>query len=93
MRTKQMRRLIEKLADELDYVEMDLESAAEENSDYEFRLSEKEEEAERLEAELQFLCQLLYDANVSVPLEGHFADINPFVPAKDPHKGHYEYDL
>lgn len=93
MRTKQMRRLIEKLADELDYVEMDLESAEAESSDYEFRLSEKEQEVELLEAELQLLCQLLYDANVSVPLEGHFVDINPYVSTKDPCKGQYEYDL
>ncbi len=93
MRIKQIRRLIEKLADELDYVEMDLESAATENSDYEFRLSEKEEEVEHLEAELRLLFQLLYDANVSIPLEGHFADINPYVSTKDPCKGQYEYDM
>lgn len=88
-----MRRLIEKLADELDYVEMDLESAAEESSDYEFRLGEKEDEVDRLEAELRFLCQLLYDANVSIPLEGHFADINLYVSTKDPRKGQYECEM
>ncbi len=93
MRIKQMRRLIDKLSDELDYVEIDLQSVEQESSDYEFQLNEKEEEVERLEAELHFICQLLSDANVPVPLEGHFVDINPFVSSKDPNKGHYDYDI
>ncbi len=91
MSTKQIRRLIEKLEDAVADMEIDLESAVESSNDYEFQLTEKVEELELMGEELRLLCQLLYDSNVPLPTKGHFTDINPYVPQKDPRKGQYEY--
>jgi hypothetical protein len=91
MSLKEIRRLIEKLEDAVDDVEIDFESAVENRDDYEFQLSEKTEELELMEQEMRLLCQLLYDSNVPLPLEGHFTDINPYVSRNDPFKGQYEY--
>ena len=92
MSMKQARKLIEKLCDELDDAESDFEIAADERDDYEFQLGEKLEENELMEKEIRFLCQLLFDAKVPLPLEGHFTDINRYVPNSDPNKGNYEVD-
>ena len=91
MSMKQVQKLIEKLEDALQDVEIDLDSAVGERDDYEFRLAEKTEEMELMEAELRLLCQLIYDSNVTMPREGHFTDINPYVSPKDPFKGEYGY--
>ena len=91
MSLKQIRRLIEKLEDAIDDAESDLETAVDERNDYEFQLSEKTDELDLMGEELRLLCQLLYDSNVPLPKEGHFTDINPYVPRNDPYKGQYEY--
>jgi len=92
MSMKEIRRLIEKLEDVVGDVEIDLDSAVKSCEDYEFQLSEKTEELELMEQELRLLCQLLYDSNVELPRNGHFMDINPYVPRNDPCKGRYEYE-
>jgi len=91
MSMKQIRRLIEKLEDAVDDAEIDLKNAVENSGDYELQLAEKTEELDLMGEELRFLCQLLYDSNVPLPKEGHFTDINPYVPQNDPSKGQYEY--
>ncbi|MBP5728739.1 MAG: hypothetical protein J6Y48_16830 [Clostridia bacterium] len=91
MSLKQIRRLIEKLEDAIENAEFDLEIAVDERNDYEFQLSEKTDELDLMGEELRLLCQLLYDANVPLPKEGHFTDINLYVPRNDPHKGQYKY--
>ena len=91
MSLKQIQKLMEKLEDALQDVEIDLDSAVEERNDYEFRLAEKTEELELMEEELRLLCQLIYDSNVGMPQDGHFMDINPYVSPNDPFKGEYGY--
>ena len=91
MSMKQIRRLIEKLEDAVDDVEIDLENAVENSSVYELQLAEKNEELDLMGEELRFLCQLLYDSGVPLSMDGHFTDINPYVSRNDPCKGQYEY--
>ena len=91
MSLKQIQKLLEKLEDALQDVEIDLDCAVEERDDYEFRLAEKTEELELMEEELRLLCQLIYDSNVAMPRDGHFTDINPYVSPNDPFKGEYGY--
>ena len=91
MSMKEIRRLIEKLENAVSDVEIDIESTVENCENYEFRLSEIAEELELMEQELRLLCRLLYDSNVELPRDGHFMDINPYVPRNDPYKGQYEY--
>ena len=91
MSMKQVQKLIERLEDALQDVEIDLDSAVGERDDYEFKLAEKTEELELMEKELRLLCQLIYDSNVVMPLKGHFTDINPYVSPNDPFKGEYGY--
>ena len=91
MSMKQVQKLIERLEDALQDVEIDLDSAVGERDDYEFKLAEKTGELELMEKELRLLCQLIYDSNVVMPLEGHFTDINPYVSPNDPFKGEYGY--
>lgn len=91
MSAKQIRRLIEKLEDALQDVEMDLDAASEAHDDFEFRLAEKTEEIECMEDELRLLCKLIYDADVKLPKDGHFTDINPYVSPNDPLRGEYRY--
>lgn len=91
MSLKQIQKLMEKLEDALQDVEIDLDSAVEERDDYEFRLAEKTEELELMEEELRLLCKLIYDSKMAMPLDGHFMDINPYVSPNDPFKGEYEY--
>ena len=91
MSMKQVQKLMEKLGDALLDVEIDLDSAVGERDDYEFQLAEKTETLELMEEELRFLCQLIYDANVVMPRDGHFTDINPYVSPDDPFKGEYGY--
>ena len=91
MSLKQVQKLIEKLEDALQVVEIDLGSAVEERNDYELRLAEKTEELELMEAELRLLCKLIYDSKLAMPMDGHFMDINPYVSPNDPFKGEYEY--
>ncbi len=91
MSLKQVQKLIEKLEDALQDVEIDLGSAVEERNDYELRLAEKTEELELMEAELRLLCKLIYDSKLAMPMDGHFMDINPYVSPNDPFKGEYEY--
>ncbi len=91
MSLKQVQKLIEKLEDALQDVEIDLGSAVEERNDYELRLAEKAEELELMEAELRLLCKLIYDSKLAMPMDGHFMDINPYVSPNDPFKGEYEY--
>lgn len=49
MSLKQIQKLMEKLEDALQDVEIDLDSAVEERNDYKFRLAEKTEELELME--------------------------------------------
>ncbi len=91
MSLNQIQKLMEKLEDALQDVEIDLDSAVEERDDFEFRLAEKTEELELMEEELRLLCRLIYDSNVVMPRDGHFTDINPYVSPNDPFKGAYEY--
>ena len=91
MSMKQVQKLMEKLGDALLDVEIDLDSAVGERDDYEFQLAEKTEALELMEEELRLLCQLIYDANVVMPRDGHFTDINPYVSPNDPFKGEYGY--
>ena len=91
MSMKQIRRLIEKLEDALQDMEIDLDAAVEERDDYEFRLTEKTEELELMEDELRFLCKLIYDADIKLPRNGHFMDINPYVSPNDPLRGEYGF--
>ncbi len=91
MSMKQVQRLMEKLEDALRDVEVDMDSAVEERDDYEFQLSEKMEALELMEEELRLLCKLIYDANVAMPRDGHFTDINPYISPDDPFKGEYGY--
>ena len=91
MSLKQVQKLIEKLEDALQDVEIDLGSAVEERNDYELRLAEKTEELELMEAELRLLCKLIYDSKLAMLMDGHFMDINPYVSPNDPFKGEYEY--
>ena len=91
MSMKQVQKLMEKLGDALQDVEIDLDSAVGERDDYEFRLAEKTEALELMEEELRLLCQLIYDSNVVMPRDGHFTDINPYVSPSDHFKGEYEY--
>ena len=91
MSLKQIQRLMEKLEEALQDVEIDLDSAVEERNDYEVRLAEKTEELELMGEELRLLCRLIYDSNVVMPRDGHFTDINPYVSPNDPSKGEYEY--
>ena len=91
MSLKQVQKLIEKLEDALQDVEIDLGSAVEERNDYELRLAEMTEELELMEAELRLLCKLIYDSKLAMPMDGHFMDINPYVSPNDPFKGEYEY--
>ena len=91
MSMKQVRKLMEKLEDALQDVEIDLDSAVGERDDYEFQLAEKAEALELMEKELRLLCQLIYDSNVVMPRDGHFTDINPYISPNDPFKGEYGY--
>ena len=91
MSMKQVQKLMEKLEDALQDVEIDLDAAVEERDDYEFQLSEKTEALELMEEELRFLCKLIYDSNVTMPRDGHFTDINPYVSPNDPFRGEYGY--
>ena len=91
MSMKQVQKLMEKLGDALQDVEIDLDSAVGERDDYEFQLAEKTEALELMEEELRLLCQLIYDSNVVMPRDGHFTDINPYVSPSDPFKGEYGY--
>lgn len=91
MSMKRIHNLMEKLEDALLDVEIDLESAVDERNDYEFQLSEKTAELELMEEELRLLCQLIYDSNVEMPRDGHFTDINSYVPRDDPYRGEYGY--
>ena len=91
MSLKQIQKLLEKLEDALQDVEIDLDCAVEERDDYEFRLAENTEELELMEEELRLLCKLIYDSNVAMPRDGHFTDINPYVSPNDPFKGEYGY--
>ena len=91
MSLKQVQKLIEKLEDALQDVEIDLGSAVEERNDYELRLAEKTEELELMEAGLRLLCKLIYDSKLAMLMDGHFMDINPYVSPNDPFKGEYEY--
>ena len=91
MSMKQIRTLIEKLEDALDDVEIDLDTAVGDSNEYAAQLAEKTDELELMEEELRLLCRLLYEANVDLPREGHFTDINPYVHRSDPYKGRYEY--
>ena len=91
MSMKQVQKLMEKLEDALQDVEIDLDAAVEERDDYEFQLSEKTEALELMEEELRFLCKLIYDSNVEMPRDGHFTDINLYVSPNDPFKGEYGY--
>lgn len=89
MNVKQIRKLIEKLDDALDDVEIEVDSATEERDDYALQLEEKTEEMELMEDELRLLCQLLINAKVEIPREDHYIDINPYVPITDPFRGEY----
>ena len=91
MSMKQVQKLMEKLEDALQDVEIILDSAVEERDDYEFQLAEKIEELELMEEELRLLCRLIFDSNVAMPRDGHFTDINPYVSPNDPFKGEYGY--
>ena len=91
MSMKQVQKLMEKLGDALQDVEIDLDSAVGERDDYEFRLAEKTEALELMEEELRLLCQLIYDSNMVMPRDGHFTDINPYDSPSDPFKGEYGY--
>lgn len=91
MNVKQLRKIVEKLDDALSDVECDLDNAAGERDFYAFQLEEKTEEMEQMEAELRFLCQVIFDARVKMPQRDHFIDINPYVSKLDPCKGKYEY--
>ncbi len=91
MSMKQVWKLIEKLSDELNDMESDFEIAVDERNDFEFQLGEKTEALELMEEEMRLLCRLLYEANVELPREGHFIDINLYVHKDDPCKGVYEY--
>lgn len=91
MSMKQVQKLMEKLEDALQNVEIDLDSAVGERDDYEFQLAEKTEALELMEEEMRLLCQLIYDSNVAIPRDGHFTDINPYVSPNDPFKGEYGY--
>ncbi len=91
MSMKQVQKLMEKLEDSLQEVEFNLNEAVKERDDYEFLLSEKTEALELMEEELRLLCKLIYDANVAMPRDGHFTDINPYVSPNDPFKGEYEF--
>lgn len=91
MSMKQVQKLLEKLEDALQDVEIDLDAAVEERDDYEFQLSEKTEALELMEEELRLLCKLIYDSNVAMPRDGHFTDINLYVSPHDPFKGEYGY--
>lgn len=91
MSMKQVQKLMEKLEDALQNVEIDLDSAVGERDDYEFQLAEKTEALELMEEEMRLLCQLIYDSNVAIPRDGHFTDINPYVSPNDPFRGEYGY--
>ncbi len=97
MSIRQIRKLLEKLDDALDDVEIGIEATNEEldaanveRDDYAFQLEEAREELARMEEEMKLLCQLLIDARVSLPLSNHFIDINPYLPKADLNKGKYE---
>ncbi len=99
MSVKRIRKLIEKLESELvdmeselGDVESDLEIAIDERNDYEFLLSEKSEELESMENEIRLLCKLFFDSNVTLPLDGHYIDLNPYVHPNDPFKGKYDFE-
>ena len=89
MTIKQIRKMLEKVDDALDDMELDLNYATEERDDYSFQLNEKTEQIDQMEAELRLLCQLIYDAHVELPETDHFIDINPYVPKADPNRGNY----
>lgn len=91
MSMKHVQKLMEKLEDALQDVEIDLDTAVEERDDYEFQLSEKTEALALMEEELRLLCKLIYDSNVVMPRDGHFTDINPYVSPNDPFRGEYGY--
>ena len=91
MSMKHVQKLMEKLEDALQDVEIDLDTAVEERDDYEFQISEKTEALALMEEELRLLCKLIYDSNVVMPRDGHFTDINPYVSPNDPFRGEYGY--
>ena len=91
MSLNQIQKLMEKLEDALQDVEIDLDSAVEKRDDFEFRLAEKTEELELMEEELRLLCQLIYDSIVAMPRDSHLIDINPYVSPNAPFKGEYGY--
>lgn len=90
MNVKQIRKILEKLDDALDAVEIDMNAANDERDDYAFQLEEAREELSMMGEELKLLCKLLFDAKIRLPHDGHFIDIDPYVPKTDPQRGMYE---
>jgi chromosome segregation ATPase len=90
MSIKQIRKILEKLDDALYDVESDLDYAMEERDDYAFRMDELTEQIEQMELELRLLFQIIFDAQIELPLANHFIDINPYVSKADPFRGSYE---
>lgn len=91
MTIKQIRKMLEKLTDALDDVEFDLNDVTEERDDFSFQLGEKEEQIAQMELEIRLLCQLIFDAQITLPKTNHHIDINPYVPKADPLRGSYEW--
>jgi len=97
MNVKQIRRMLEKLDDALDDVEIEIETANDEvetangeRDDYALQLEEARGELDKMAEELKLLCQLLFDAKIDLPRDRHFVDINPYVSKADPYRGMYE---
>ena len=82
---------LDRLADIIDDMTLDLESANSDNEDLRKQIDEQTLIIENLENEVRFLCLQLFQASISIPLEGHCVDINPFVPNGDSARGKYEY--
>lgn len=82
---------LDRLADIIDDMTLDLESANSDNEDLRKQIDEQTLIIENLENEVRFLCLQLFQASISIPLEGHCVDINPFVPNEDSARGKYEY--
>lgn len=84
--------LLEKLEDQFDEMECELEQYQDRNGFLEQDLSEKEDEIQHLRNEIQLLMQASVSSGFLLPLHGHFVDLNELSPVNDPQRGLYSFD-
>ena len=91
---RNVRRMLDRIEDAVNQIEYEYEDAIRERDDYSEEVTTKEEEIKHFEDEICFLCRLVVNNKdkAVLPKEGHYVDINPYVPRNDPNRGKYEFD-